>query len=261
MLALAGAALASPAEAAGRRFALVRRVPAAEARQGVAVDADHLYAIEDRRIGKYDKKSGERVGGWSADVGAPFVHLNSGIVLDGRLHCAHSNYPGVPMLSSVEVFDAASLAHVGSHPFGIFAGSATWVERRDGAWYVAFANYAGRGGVAGRGPEWTSLVRFDAGFAPQGGFAFPAAVVKRFGTRSASGGAFGPDGLLYVTGHDAPEVYALRVPSAGAELELVEILPAPAPGQGIAWDPAEPGLLWMVDKRRRELVAARLEGP
>jgi hypothetical protein len=238
----------------------VRRFAAAEARQGVAADAAHVYAIDDRAIGKYDKRSGARVAGWSAPEGSGFVHLNGGVALDGRLHCAHSNYPGVPMLSSIESFDAGTLAHVGSHAFGIFQGSATWVDRRDGAWLVAFANYAGRGGVPGRGPEWTALVRFDERWRPQGGFGFPDEVVRRFGTRSSSGGAFGPDGLLYTTGHDAREVYALRLPAAGGALELVEVLPAPAAGQGLAWDPAEPGLLWMIEKTTREVIAARLEG-
>jgi len=261
LLAAAAPLAAADPPAAGRRLVEVRRFRAAEARQGVAADAHHVYAIDDRRIGKYAKRSGERVAGWNAPEGGGFVHLNGGVVLDGRLYCAHSNYPGIPMLSSIEIFDTASLAHVASHGFGIFQGSATWLDRRDGAFFVAFANYAGRGGVPGRGPEWTSLVRFDARWRPQGGFGFPPALVSRFGTRSSSGGAFGPDGLLYTTGHDAREVYALRLPRAGGALELVEILPAPAAGQGIAWDPAEPGLLWMIEKSSREVVAARLEGP
>jgi len=260
-----GAAAAVAAEpggpAAGRRLVEVRRFAAAEARQGVAVDARHVYAIDDRALGKYDKRSGVRVAAWTAPEGGGFVHLNGGVVREGRILCAHSNYPGVPMLSSIESFDVETLAHVGSHAFGIFQGSATWLDWRDGSWLVAFANYAGRGGVPGRGPAWTSLVRFDASWRAQGGFGFPPEVVARFGTRSASGGAFGPGGLLYATGHDAREVYALRLPAAGGVLELVEVLPAPAAGQGIAWDPDEPGLLWMVEKGTRELVAARLEAP
>jgi hypothetical protein len=165
------------------------------------------------------------------------------------------------MRSSIETFDAATLAHVGSQPLGLLPGSATWVDRRDGVFFVGLANYAGRGGAPGRGPEATTVARFDAKWHPLGGHAFPEAVVERFGTRSNSGGAFGPDGLLYATGHDAAEVYALRVPAAGLALELVGILPAEASGQGIAWDPADAGVLWTLRRDAREVVASRLVAP
>jgi hypothetical protein len=227
----------------------------------VAVDAEHFYAIDDRRIGKYSKRTGERVATWSAPAGGPIVHLNSGVVLDGRLHCAHSNYPGVPMRSSIEVFDAATLSHLASRSLDELAGSATWVDRRDGAYFVGLANYSGRGGAPGRGPEQTAVLRLDASFRPVGRHGFPASVVARFGTRSNSGGAFGPDGLLYATGHDAPEVYALRVPAPDEPdgiLELVTTLGAEATGQGIAWDPVEPRLLWTIRRDAREVVASRL---
>ena len=115
--------LVAPAAAAqdqSRRFEEVRRFSAEEARQGVAVDDRHFYAISNRQIGKYDKQSGERVGSWEGAPDGPIIHLDSGVVLDGRLYCAHSNYPGVPMVSSIEVFETATLEHVESHSFGIF---------------------------------------------------------------------------------------------------------------------------------------------
>lgn len=261
-IALLACLVASPAHpedpVSGRRLEPIRRFRAEEARQAVAVDALHFYAIDDRRIGKYAKRSGERVASWAEREGGAIVHLNSGVVLDGRLHCAHSNYPGVPMRSSIEVFDANTLAHLASQELGLLPGSATWVDRRDGLFFVGLANYAGRGGVPGRGPEHSAVARFDASWRPLASLGFPEAVVRRFGTRSNSGGAFGPGGLLFATGHDAPELYLLRIPAAGAELELVEILPASASGQGIAWDPAEPGLLWTIRRDAREVVASRL---
>ena len=100
-------------------FQEVRRFATEEATQGVAVDENFFYAISNRRIGKYDKHTGQRVGGWEGEPTGPIIHLDSGIVRDGLLSCAHSNYPGVPMVSSVEVFDTETLEHVGSHSFGI----------------------------------------------------------------------------------------------------------------------------------------------
>lgn len=263
-LAAASLALAAPAaaqEAGGARVVEIHRFAAEEARQGVAVDAEHFYAIDDRRIGKYAKRTGERVAAWGAREGEPIVHLNSGVVVGPRLLCAHSNYPALPMRSSIEVFDVERLAHVESRPLEVGDGSATWVLPQGAGFWVAFANYAGRGGAPGRGPEATFVERLDAGLHPLSRLRFPPEVVRRFGARSSSGGSFGPDGLLYATGHDAPELYALRAPAAGGELELVAVVPAPIAGQGLAFDASEPDVLWTIRRASREVVASRLVAP
>ncbi len=227
----------------------------------MAVDAAHFYAIGNHSIEKVEKRGGVTVASWVGPASGPIVHLNSGTVLDGALYCAHSNYPGIPMLSSIEIFDAETLEHRGSHSFGILAGSATWIDRRDDHWWVAFAHYEGRGGEPGKGSSWTTLVKFDGGWRRVAGFVYPSSVVARFAGRSNSGGAWGPDGLLYVTGHDAAEVTVLRLPKAGSVLEVVEILAAPIEGQGIAWDRDRPGVLYGIVKRTREVVVSILNGP
>lgn len=242
---------------AARTLDEVRRIESARARQAVAVDAAHLYVIDNFAIAKLDKESGAVVGGWEGEVGGEVIHLNSGVVLDGVLYAAHSNYPDVPMVSSIEMWDTETMEHIGSHSFGVFQGSATWVDRRDGAWWVGFANYEGRGGQPGRDPTWSTVVRFDDMWRPKGGYVFPAAVTERFLDRSNSGGAWGPDGYLYVTGHDWPEVYVMEVPEAGSVLRLVEIVPMPGEGQGIAWDPSEPDAFYSIVKGAREVVEAR----
>lgn len=89
-------------------------------------------------------------------------------------------------------------------------------------------------------------------------FALPPEIVERFEDRSNSGGAWWPDGYLYATGHDAADIYVLRLPDRGSVLELIEIVPAPAEGQGIAWDPAEPDLLYTLVRSRREIVVSRM---
>jgi hypothetical protein len=236
----------------------LRRFKAAEARQAVAVDARHFYAIDNREIGKYDKFTGERVGGYVDPEDGGIRHLNSGIVFDGRLYCANSNYPGVPMLSSIEIFDTETLAHVESHSFGMLAGSATWIDRRDGVWWVGFGNYEGRGGISDRGTAWTEIALYDEKWRRVGGYGFPAEVIERFATRSNSGTAFGPDDLLYATGHDEAELYVLRIPRAGAALEFVEVLSVTAEGQGIAWDPSDPRVLYTILRSTREVVVSRL---
>jgi hypothetical protein len=252
------APVSAQAQEARRRFEEVRRFDAREATQAVAVDDTHFYAITNREIGKYDKRSGELAKRWEGPAGGPIIHLDSGVVLDGQLICAHSNYPGVPMASSIEIWDTRTLEHVDSHSIGIFAGSATWIDRWDGHWWVAFANCAGNGGVPGRGPEWTTLVKFDAQWHPVAGYTYPRPVVERFGTMSNSGGTWAPDGRLYTTGHDNAEIYVLSLPKSGSVLVLDEILPIVAEGQGIAWDWSEPGTMYSILRSRAQVVVSRL---
>lgn len=240
------------------RFEEVRRFQTEEATQGVAVDESHFYAISNQRIGKYDKRSGERVGGWEGAPDGPIIHLDSGIVLEGRLYSAHSNYPGVPMVSSIEVFDTETLEHIGSHSLGILGGSATWIDQYDGHWWIAFGHYAGRGGVADQGPAWTNLVKFDSSWRRVAGYVYPGEVVERFADMSNSGGTWGEDGRLYATGHDEGVVFVLSLPEAGSVLQLEETLPVTAEGQGIAWDPSESGTLYSILRPSREVVVSTL---
>ena len=236
---------------------VVRRYPAPEAGQAVAVDATHFYAITNAKIAKYEKATGKRVAEWAEAPNGPIKHLNSGLIVDGRLYAAHSNYPETPMVSSIEIFDTTTLAHVGSHSFGFGRGSATWIETRDGAWWVAFANYAGKGGEPGRGPEYSVLVRYDREWREQESWAFPAAVIARWDGMSISGGLCGRDGLLYTSGHHSTELYVLGVPKSGAVLDLVRIVPFESEGQGIAVD-RETGLLWSIQRKTREVLVSKL---
>ncbi len=233
---------------------VIRRFEAAEAHQAVAVDTNFFYAIDDAAIGKYDKRSGGRVGGWRETSGH-HMHLNSGIVLDGELYCAHSNYPETPMVSSLEVFETDRMTHVRSVPLPQGIGSATWVDRTDDAWWVTFANYAGKGGEPGKGPETTRLVRFDRQWRQRDSWTFPAAVVSRWAGMSSSGGTWVPGKGLYTTGHDARELYVLDLPASGHELTLKAIVPFESAGQGIAVDRGE-HLLYSIQRKTREVIVS-----
>jgi hypothetical protein len=255
----------------GWRYEEGRRFPAAEAGQAAVADREFVYAINNFTVAKYRKATGERVALWDGGKGGPVIHMNAGTIFEGRLYCAHSNYPGVPMQSSVEIFDTASLEHVGSHSFGRTDGSLTWIDRRDrasglksgGAWIACFVHYGKRGGEPGRGPEWTRIVEYDEQWRELRGWALPADLMTHIGVRgySVSGGAFGPDGLLYATGHDHPELYVLDFPTAGSALKWIATIPITTEGQAFGWDPAEPNMLYTVGRRTREVIVGRVTKP
>ena len=230
-----------------------------EANQGVGVDDKHFYAVDNQTLGKYDKKTGKLVKKWSGDKKGPILHLDSAMVMDGKIYCAHSNYPEWPMTSSLEIFDAETLEPIGSHSFGIRFGSLTWVDWKDGHWWMTFANYD-----KPFGPDKTKygnklntvMVKFTKDFHVAEMWTLPKALLERFEDMSNSGGAWGPDGYLYLTGHDPAELYRVRLPRSGSVLEVVDIIPINIRGQGIAWDKSQPGVIYGIIRATAKEKAA-----
>jgi len=234
---------------------VLTRFIADEAHQGVAVDDRYFYAIDNSAIGKYDKRTGKPVARWRGDPRL-YPHINSCVVEEARLVCAASNHPDVPMASSVEIFDTATLHHVRSIALPPYPGSLTWIERHDGSWFALFANYdQGHGGEPGHDHRWTLLMRLDDQFRPLQSWRFPDDVLTRFAPMSCSGGSWGDDGLLYVTGHTRGELYAMRLPSAGTVLEHVATIPLATGGQAFGWDP-DRRVLWSIDRARHAVAAS-----
>jgi hypothetical protein len=239
---LCAVALVATSAQAQTTFTQIAEYAIPEANQGIGVDAAHFYAIDDAVIAKYRKNGSLVAKREYADLG--ITHLDSANVLDGKIYCAHSNYRTFPMTSSVEVFDADTLEHVGSHSLGILLGSLTWLDKHDGAWWGTFASYD-RPGRLPDGTETTmpygvkyntTLVKFDRSWRPLESWVFPVELLEKFEEMSNSGGSWGPDGSLYLSGHDPAEVYKIRFPRAGSVLQLEEVIAANIRGQGIAWD-------------------------
>jgi outer membrane protein assembly factor BamB len=250
LLPLAFAAVALGAQAQEQRPAAetIARFDIPDARQAVAVTDRYLYAIDNRTIAKLDKTTGQPVARWEGAKGGPILHLDSGVVRDGKLYTAHSNYPDWPMTSSVEVWDAETLKHLESHSFGIERGSFTWLDRDpQGRWWGAFANYNrvfDKSPLAYGNKYATQIVRFNPDWSIAEAFVYPDELVARFHDMSNSGGAFGPDGRLYISGHDNPELYVVAPPEMGSTMRWLETIPVEIGGQGFAFDPAQPGVVW-----------------
>jgi hypothetical protein len=235
---------------------VVHEWPTEEARQGAAADARYVYAVNNNQIGKYDKATGRRVARFEGERRL-FPHMNSCLVDGAELICAGSNYPAVPQASVIEIFDTATLHHRRSIALAPFPGSLTWIERRGTTWFAMFANYpADRGGEGGRDYRWTTLVELDASFRALRSWHLPESILSRLAPMSVSGGSWGADGLLYITGHDAPELYVLRLPTAGTVLEHVATVPLPTEGQAFAWDRSRRRTIVTITRKDRRIVAS-----
>ncbi|MBL7258573.1 hypothetical protein [Paractinoplanes lichenicola] len=253
----AGAAAAEPPL---HTATLVRAYPAFDANQGIAVDRKYFYAVDNRSITKHDRATGEPLLQFYSAADGPLIHMDSGVVVGDRLYAAHSNYDASPMQSSVEVYDTRTMRHVATHSIGFFPGSLTWLDRHDGAWWAGFANYdvvpdgetEPYGGTAN-----TQVVKLDDKFRALESWAIPPAILDRFKPMSNSGGSWGPDGRLWLTGHDLGEAYIMSVSPAGSQLTWVATVTLPGvEGQGIAWDRSGPKpTLWAIKRSTKQALS------
>lgn len=231
-----------------------------EANQAAAVDSEHFIGIGNHVLVKHRKDTGARVAEWISPRGGPIVHFNAGYVEDGKLVLAHSNFPQLPMASSLEIHDAASLQPLSTHSFGIRLGSLTWAVRRNGWWWACFANYNDNGTTPGFDQRWTHIGQFDDQWQMRQSWLFPPQVVATWGDSACSGGDWGDDGFLYVTGHDAPELYVLGLPRQGVTLEYVTTIDVPFEGQGWAWDRSTKGqrIIYGISRRQQDIIATEI---
>jgi hypothetical protein len=237
----------------------VRRYAAPDAEQGVAVDATHFYAINNTVIDKYEIASGRLEDRWMSPFHGLIRHLNSCVVRNERLICANSNYNIVPMGSSIEYFDTKTMKHVDSHSLGLTdEGSLTWVEPYQQGWLTAFAQYDGHGGLPFKDHRYASVVTFDTQWRRTGGWLFPDDILQRMAPHAASGGSIGPDGLLYVIGHDLPEMYVLARPAMGPTLIHVATIALEAQGEAFAWAPGRGRTIFTVDHHKGRVLEIQL---
>ena len=229
---LIGLCLVGCVSAPTARLEVVRSWPAAEANQGVAVGAEHFYAIGDRTLGKYEKATGRQVGEWSAPSGSGIKHLNE---------------------SSLEFFDAVTLRHLGRKVFVDPPGSLTWAVPERSGWLVCFAHYA-----VNSNPARSRLIRYDADWRPMAEWSFPPELLARFGMFSSSGGGFGLDGMVWVSGHDAKELYRLSLPAGGGEARWEGKVAFVSAGQAFAWDPTRPQELYSIQRKTKQVIVSRL---
>ena len=239
------------AEPAGSRLPLrpgwveTGRLASEHATQAAAADGDAVFAVSDTHVAEYDRRTGRLV---AAATAPDAKHMNSAFVWNGKVYCAHSNYPNKPDQSDIRVYDPAAKTLAMFHKFIDPPGSLVWNVHDGKHWWCCFAHY-------GKDNAKTVLVRMTGEFRETGRWTFPKAVVGDWDGMSASGGVWDGDTLL-VSHHHYKVLYRLRVPRSAGELELVEELACPFPGQGIAADGAA-GRLVGIDRAACAVVFGR----
>lgn len=241
----------------GQSIEVLQKYNAPAANQAVAVDANYFYAISNNMIEKYAISTGKLIRNWQDSTGV-FKHLNSGVIKDDKLYCAHSNFPDIPMASSIEIFDPGSLEPVESHSFGLDIGSATWIDWYDGHWYVAFAHYNRFKEDNGMDNRWTQLVKFSPDWHRLEGWLLPGDLIERFDGMSNSGGYITSEGKIYLTGHDDMEVYVLEFPDHGYTLQWTNSLESPFEGQGIAADPENRDIIYGINRSQKMVIKGKV---
>ena len=130
-------------------------------------------------------------------------------------------------------------------------GPDSWLQRPRRAHFPTdgFARY-------GPANAETVLVKLDDAWRELGSWTYPAQVVAKMGKYSISGGIWS-GGSVLVTGHDEKAVFRLRLPAEGEVLDLLETLPSPFPGQGIASDPKTGGLVG-INRDKAQVIFAQV---
>lgn len=218
------------------------------AHQAAAADGTSVYAVSSTHVARYDRITGKLEG---AVTSAGTKHLNSAFVWKGKVYCAHSNYPAKPETSDIRVYDPSADKLAVHHAFEKPPGSLVWCVREpaDKFWWCCFAHY-------GADNTKTLLAKMDDRFRELDRWTFPKAVIDDWDAMSASGGLWDGESLL-VSHHHFKVLYRLKLPKGGGELEFVEALSSPFPGQGIAVDTKVPGGLVSIDRDSKAIIFAR----
>ncbi len=219
---------------------------APEATQAAAADERFVYAIANKVVAKYDRATGRLLERSTGDA----THLNTGYFLDGKMYCAHSNFPSKPEHSEIKVLDPAKMV--------LLDGEGFWRQR--------WQPHLGR---AGRRPLVGAISRSTAkrmpkpispsstiGAKSRGGFIRRGDQVVRREQRVVR---IWQDGRCWSPATTSARCSVLTVPEEGRVLRHVATVAAPFTGQGFATDPKTGGLIG-IDRAQRQIIFAERSG-
>ena len=219
----------------------VQRFHAPQANQAAAADKEFFYAIGNRVITKHDRNTGVEVVKSSGKA----KHLNSGYFHQGKLLCAHSNFPTLPEQSEVLSLDPKTMRLTVYRDLGNPGGSLTWVVQKKGSWWCNFAKY-------GKKNAETFVIKYDNHWKEIARYTYPQKLINQLGKYSISGGIWVGE-ELWVTGHDDPFLFRLSLPKKGSEFFYLGKTKVPFTGQGFATDPETGGLVG-INRANKEII-------
>jgi hypothetical protein len=129
-------------------------------------------------------------------------------------------------------------------------GSLTWFDRYRTGWIAGFSHYDKNGGVPFKDHSFSSIVTFDAQWRRTGGWLLPQSALEQMAPYASSGGAIGPDGWLYLLGHDRPELYVVGRPAMGPALVHIATVAIESGGQAFSWAKNGQRVIYTVDRRQ-----------
>ena len=216
------------------------------------MDRSYFYAVDNTSITKHSRETGAPLLQFAGVDGGPLIHMDSGAV--GRWPAVRGALQ-LQRVADGELRGGLRRAHAESRRLAQLRHRprVTHLDRprHDGYWWAAFANYdrVFDGAVYGD-TDNTQVVRMNDRFEVVAGYTIPTEILDRFRPMSNSGGSWGPDGRLWITGHDLGEAYVMEPPRAGSELRWIATVRLPGvEGQGIAWDLSGPRpTLWAIKR-------------
>lgn len=98
------------------RSTAFRRINATDANQGVAVDSQYFYSIDNYSITKHPKTRTNITRAllqWFGGASGPIIHFESGVVINGTFYAPHSDYPQSPITFSIEMWNTTTMEYSG----------------------------------------------------------------------------------------------------------------------------------------------------
>ena len=183
----------------------------------VAVDRRYFYVISNNEIGKYEKKSGNRI----IHKKLAFKHLSGGKIINGDL-VVINNQSGHTAMIWINPTDL-SVIDIMETPF--ISGSLSWIDWAFDRWWICDA-------YSDEDIDKTMIYVYDPNWKLQGFWKLPKELLT---SHSIIGGTWFGD-QLYVSGHSKPEIYQLKLPLEKVRAELGETIQTCFDGQGFVFE-------------------------
>jgi hypothetical protein len=222
-----------------------------EARQGITVDDLYFYAISDRHVGKYERKSGKKV--LSRKYDDNIKHLNGGFIDGDNLVCTHNpkginsivtiNKHNLEIINRYDLTNTKLTNNINSTFIDGTNSYLTWISRYNSKTYGVIAFYKEH-------VDNTIFCEFDEKFNIINSWKFPKKVLSRLKPWSVSGG-FVKNGYIYASGHDKGEIYILHIKDDKNILELLEIIDVKSSGQGVSYHNNN---LFVIHRKKKQVI-------